>query len=137
MQKVLQDFLVGNVGKCHFVQRIVLHELVKDVGTQHHGLGYLHRRILELIKVGATLDDVIEECQTSTFSTQGTFTNAGKLAITVEAVTMEDGNDSLVLHLSITDNGIENILTMCIHICFHLPRNLFQELCHRENGTRC
>ena len=135
MQKMLEDFFVGNIRKCHFIESIRLHKLVKNICTKHHRFRYLHGGILKLVEVCATFDDIVEECQASTLSTQRTFTDACELTVTIETVAMEDGNHTLVLHLSVTDNGIENVLAMCIHISLHLPSNLLQELRHREDGT--
>ena len=60
-QEVLQDFLVGQVGKSHLIESIGLHKSVEDVGAEHHCLGNLHRGILVVVEVCAPLDDVVEE----------------------------------------------------------------------------
>ena len=48
-QEVLQNLFVGDVTQSHLIQVIGIHKLIKDVGTEHHRLGYLHRHALPLI----------------------------------------------------------------------------------------
>ena len=49
---------------------------------------------------------------------------------------MEDCHHTSVLHAAVTDNGIEDVLPVCIHISLHLPGYLLQELGNGEDGTR-
>ena len=135
MQEVLQDFFIWNVRKRHLIKRIRFHETVKDICTKHHRLRNLHRGIFKRIQVFTTLDDIVKKRQASTLSAQRTLADAGKLAITIKTVAMENSHHAPILHLTVTDNGIEDVLAVGIHIRLHLPRNLLQELRHRENST--
>ena len=79
---------------------------------------------------------VVNKSQAASFSSQRTITDTGKIGITVEAVALEHGYHSLILHLAVFHNGFENYLAVCINILKRFPRNLFQEFGYREDGTR-
>ena len=52
------------------VKIILLHEAVEDIRTKNHRLRYLNLGIREAVEVGTTLDDVVEESQTTSLATQ-------------------------------------------------------------------
>ena len=65
---MLQYLLVAGIAQCDRVEVVLLHELIEEVGTQHHRLRYRHLGLLKLVELGVTLDDVVEECQTTAFT---------------------------------------------------------------------
>ena len=132
---MLQDFLVGGVAQGYLPQVVVVHELVEEVGTEHDGLRNLNGGILKLVQFRMTLDDVVQECQTTAFSSQRTFANTGEVGIAVELQTVEDGHHTDVLHATVLDDGIKDNLTVGIDILQLVPRHGLQELRHGEDGT--
>ena len=65
---MLQDLLVGGIAQGDGIEIILLHELVEEVGTEHHRLRNRHLRILVLVQFGMALDDIVEERQTTAFA---------------------------------------------------------------------
>ena len=63
MHEMLQDLLIRCIAQGYGIEVVLLHELIEEVGTEHHGLRNHHLCILILVEFGMTLDDVIEECQ--------------------------------------------------------------------------
>ena len=80
------------------------------------------------------LDDIVEESQTSTLSTQGAFTDTGKVGILIELHSIKDCHDSKIFHMTILHNGIKDNLTVGIHILKFLPGDMLQKSRYREDG---
>ena len=81
------------------------------------------------------LDDIIKESQTTPLSAQRTFSDTGKVGITVELQTVEYCHDTDILHPTILHNGIEDYLPMGIHILQFMPCDGLQEGGDGEDGT--
>ena len=124
---MLQDLLVGGIAQGDGIEIVLLHELVEEVGTEHHRLGDRHLRILILVQFGMTLDDIVKECQSAPLASQRALADTGKVGITVKLQTVEDCHDTNVLHTTILDDGVEDDLTMCIYILQLMPGDLLQE----------
>ena len=77
---------------------------------------------------------VIYESEAASFASQTAFSDTGKIAVLVETFTLEDCHNTLILHPSIGNNGVENDGTMCIDVLQTFPRNAFQEF---RNGEEC
>ena len=80
---MLQDFLVRSITQGYGPEVIVVHELIEEIGAKHYGLGNLDGGIVELVELRMTLDDIVEECQTTALTTQRAIANAGKVGIAV------------------------------------------------------
>src|SRR5574344_2648046 len=135
-EKTLQNFIVIGIAQSYLIEIVGIHEFIKDIGTKHYSLGDGNRCILEFLELGMFLDDIIDECQTTAFSSQGPVAYSRKIGIAVETVTLEDGDYSLILHDAVFDDGIEDNLTVRIDILQGMPRNLLQKIGNREHGTR-
>ena len=61
IEEVLQDFIIAGIAQSYRIEIVAHHELVKDIGTEHHGLRNLHGGILILVELRMALDDVVEE----------------------------------------------------------------------------
>ena len=83
-----------------------------------------------------TFHHIINKSQSTPFSAQRTISDTGKVRITVEAVALKDSHNSLILHLTILNDGLKDDFTVSIHILKTIPSNRFQELGYREHGTR-
>ena len=81
---MVQNILVGGVAEGYGPQVVLVHELVEEVGTEHHGLGNLYGSIREVVELRMTLDDVVKEGKATPFATQRAVANAGKVGIAVE-----------------------------------------------------
>ena len=81
------------------------------------------------------LEQMVNECQATTLSSQTAFTDAGKVGILVETFTLEDGHHTLVLHPAICHYGIQNNLPVGIHVLQILPGDALEELRYGEEGT--
>ena len=77
---------------------------------------------------------VVYESEAASFASQTAFSDTGKIAVLVETFTLEDCHNTLILHPSIGNNGVENDGTMCIDVLQTFPRNAFQEF---RNGEEC
>ena len=70
MEEVLQDFIIAGIAQGYRIEIVAHHELVEDIGTEHHGLRNLHGGILILVELGMALDDVVEEGKSPALSAQ-------------------------------------------------------------------
>ena len=116
MQEVLQNLIVASITQSYRIEIVAHHKFIKDICTEHHGLRNLHGGILKLIELRVTLDDVVEECKTSTFSTQGAFSDTGKVGILVKLHAVENSHYTDVFHVTILHDGIEDNLSVSIYI---------------------
>ena len=76
-----QYLLVRGIAQCYMVEVVRLHELVEDIGTEHHRLRYHHLGILKLVELGMPLHDVVKECQTTALASKRAVANARKVAV--------------------------------------------------------
>ena len=132
---MLQDNLVGEVTQRYLVEFVGVHELIKYIGTEYNGLGNAHLCPRIFVKVGVSHEDVVNEGQTTAFAAQTSISNTGKVGILVKALALEYSYNALILHPSVSYNGIQNNLTVCIHVLQVVPRNILKELRDREEGT--
>ena len=116
MQKVLQNLIVASITQSYRIEIVAHHELVEDIGTEHHGLRNLHGGILILVELRMALDDIVQECKTSTLSAQGAFSDTGKVGILVKLHAVENSHYTDVFHVTILHDGIEDNLSMSIYI---------------------
>ena len=128
LEEVLEDDLVGRIAQRDGPQVVVVHEAVEEVGTEHHRLGNLHGSIAKLVEFGMALDDIVQEGQATALTAQRTLTDAGEVGIAVELQSVEHGHHTDILHASVLYDGIEDNLTVGIHILQLVPRDLLQEL---------
>ena len=73
------------------------------------------------------LDDIIEESETTTLSSERTLTDAGEMAIGIEFQTVEDCHRTDILHVTILHDGVEDNLAMGIDVLQFVPRDMLQE----------
>ena len=134
--KMLQNLLVRCIAQGYRPEVVLVHELVEEVGTQHHGLWNLHRCILKLVQFRMSLDDVVKECQATALTTQRALTDTGKVGIAVELQAVEHSHDTDILHPSVLHNGVEDNLAVGIQVLQLVPRHRLQELADGEDGAR-
>ena len=130
-----ENFVIGGFGEGQRIEVALLHELVEDVRTEHNGLGELHLCPGEVVQVGMAQDDVVEEGQAASLAAQRTVADAGKVAVTVEAVAVEYGHNALVLHATVADDGIKDNLPVGIDVLKGVPRDVAQELGDGKEGA--
>ena len=128
LQELLQYLLVGRVAQCNLPQVVVVHELVEEVGTQHHGLGNEHLGILVTVERLMLLDDVVEKRQSPALAAQRAVAYPRKVGVGVEAVFVEHGDNAEVLHVAVCHDGIENNLAVLLHVRQPVPCDVLQEL---------
>ena len=131
-----KNHVVGRIAQGYLVQLVGVHELVEYIGTEDYGFRNHDGGILKLIELCMAFYHVVNESQTASLSSQRTITDTGKIGITVEAVALEHGYHSLILHLTVFHDGFENNLSVCIDVLKRFPRNLLQKFSYREDGTR-
>ena len=132
---MLQNLLVGCITQRDTPEIVLVHELVEEVGTEHHGLGNLHVGVLKPVQFRMALDDVVEKCQATALTTQRTIADACEVCKAVELQAVEDGDDTDVLHATILHDGIEDNLAVSVEVLQFVPRDRFQELRHGEDGA--
>ena len=134
-EEVLQDDIVGGVAQGNLVEVVLLHELVEDIGTEHHGLGYAHAGPRVLIELGMGLHHIVEESQATALAAKRTVANAGEMGILVKLTTVEHGHHTNILHVTILHDGVEDNLPMGINILQLVPSDVFQEVGHGEDSA--
>ena len=134
-QEMLQDFLVTGIAQCYRIEIVLLHEGIKNVSAENHGLGNLHRGVAILAELGMALDHVVEEGESPTLSAQRPFADAGEVGILVKLHTVEDCHHAEVLHVAVLHDGVEDDLAVGIHILQPFPGDVFQEGGDGEDGT--
>ena len=135
VQEVVQYLVVRSVAQGYLIQVVLLHELVEHVGAEYHGLGYLHARSGKRIEVGMSLDDVVEECQTTTFASQRAFAYACKVRVGVKLHAVEHSHYAQILHVAVLHDGVEDDFAVGSNVLQTLPCNLLQILRYGENGS--
>ena len=116
LQKVLKDNFVRRITEGDAIEIVLLHELVKDIGAEHHGLGNLYGSPTETVEVGVRLDDVVEESQATSLAAERTIADTREMGIAVELATIEDSHHAKVFHVAILHDGVEDDLAVSIHI---------------------
>ena len=134
LEEAGEDFFVGGFAERQRIEFVRLHELVEDVGAEHHGAGEQHRGVVKTVEVGVTKDDVVEERQAAPFSAERTIADALEVAVLVKAVAIEDGDHTLVLHAPIAHDGVEDDLTVGVDVLEFVPGDVAEEL---GNGEKC
>ena len=136
LQECTENLFVRNVRKRNLVKFVRVHELVKDIRTEHHRFGYHDIRVVERVQFRMLLDDVVQKSQATPFSAQRPFTDTCEIAETVETVAVEHGYHALVLHPAVAHNRVIYDLTMGIHVLERTPCDMFQELGYGEQCPR-
>ena len=49
MEEVLQDFIIAGIAQGYRIEIVAHHELVEDIGTEHHGLRNLHLGVVRYV----------------------------------------------------------------------------------------
>ena len=115
-QEVFEYDVVGSVAQCYLVEVVGIHELVEDVGAEHHGSWYGHLNPRQLVHLRMSLYDVVEESQSTSFSSERSVANSCEVAVSVEFSPVEHSHDTDVFHLSVLHYGLENDLSVCLYI---------------------
>ena len=79
--------------------------------------------------------EVVDKGQTASLTTQRSFTDAGKVGVGVEAIALEDSHHTLIFHLAVLHDGIEDDLSVSIYVLQTIPCNRAQEFSDREDGA--
>ena len=135
LEEVAQYLFVRGITQGNGIELVLLHKLIEEVGTQHHGAGNTHTDALKTIELRMALDDIVEECQSAALASERPFANACKMAVRVELATVEHCHHADVLHAAILHNGIKDNLSVLVHILQLMPCHMFQERRHGEDGT--
>ena len=112
----MKNHIVGRIAQGYLIQLVGVHELVEYIGTKNHGFRNHDRRVIKLIELCVTFYHVVNKGQASSLSSQRTIANTGKVGIAVEAVALEHGHHSLVLHLAVFYDSFENNLPVCVNV---------------------
>ena len=133
-EEMFQYLLVRGVAQCYGVEIILLHKLIEEVGTQHHRLRDHHWSMLVFVEFRITFYHLVKECQTSTLSSQRALSDTCEVCVAVVFQAVEHSHHSDVLHPSVLHYGVEDDLSVGIHILELMPCYVFQECRHREYG---
>ena len=60
--------------------------------------------------------NVVYKSQTTSFSAKASVTYTGKVGVLVKAFSLEYSHNTLVFHSSVCNNGVQDNLSVCIHI---------------------
>ena len=102
-----EDLFVGGVAQGQRVEVVVGHELVENIGTEHHGARYGDGDAVEIVALGMFLDYRIDECQAASFASEGPLSDTGEIGVVVEPVFPELCHHTTVLHLAVFDDEVE------------------------------
>ena len=133
---MLQNFLIGRVAQGNRIEVVFLHELVENVGTEHHRLRNLHAHAGKSVKVGMPFYNAVEKGQSASFSAERTVADTRKMGIFVETASVEHSHDSEIFHVAILHNRVENNLSRRIDILQLRPLDRLEELRNGENRPR-
>ena len=67
-QELFQNLFIGQVAQCGEVKFVGVHEFVKDIGTQYHGLRNPHMHARLAVQVGMAFQNVVDEGQAASLS---------------------------------------------------------------------
>ena len=135
IEECLEDFGVGAVAERNGIEMVALHKFIKDVCTEHHGLGNAHSEIV-CAEARIAADHRPHEGQAASLAAERAVANAGKRAIFVETSALIDGNNACVLHLAITDNTVADELTGFVHVGIFAHIDLLENHRRRKHGSR-
>ncbi len=107
LEKRRQNLLVRKIAQSDGVKVVVGHEIIKDVGTQHHCARYRNRNPVEVVAFGMLFDDRIDKRQATPFAAEGTLAYTCEIGIVVEPVLTELRHHPAVLHLAVFDDKVE------------------------------
>ncbi len=131
---MFQDVLVITFGESHRVEVVRLHELVEEVGTEHHRLGGGDREIGVVVQLQVGLHHVADKGETSPFSSQRPLADAGEVGVLVEPFLLEDRHNTGVFHPTVLNDGGMDQLTGIVHAGILRDIDLLQHLSHGEHG---
>ena len=134
-EEIFQNRSVFRVAQCHRVQFVGLHEFVEDIRTNDHRLGDIYHEIL-LFQLRITLNHRANERKTTSLAAERPLSDAGEVAVLVEAVFLVNGDHAGVLHAAILHNQVENQLPRLVHIRIVADIDVFQHLCGRKDSAR-
>ena len=135
-EEVAQDDVIVGIGQGYLIQIVGIHKLIEHIGAEHDGLGDGDTGILKLFELRMMLHQIVDESQSAPLASQRTVANTGKVGVSVEAVAPEDCHHSLVFHLTVFHDSLEDDSAVGIHVLQAVPGDGLQELCHGEHGTR-
>ncbi len=135
VEEVMQNVLVGNVGQGYLVKLVRIHELIKHVGAENHGLGNADVYVVELVGFGMMLDDVVQESQSASLAAQRSVADAGEIAVLVEALALEHRHNALVAHAPVCHDGVEDDFAVRVDVLQAVPGDAFQKLADGEKGA--
>ena len=81
------------------------------------------------------LHQVVDKGQTAAFASQRAVADACKVGVSVETVALEHGHHTLVFHLAVLDDGLEDEFPVGVHVLQAVPRDGPQELGNGEHGA--
>ena len=134
-QEVGEYLLVADIAECRLVQFVAVHKFVEDISAEHYRLGYHDVYSVDGVQVGVPLEQLSDEGQAASLSAQAAFADACEVAVLVEAFALEDSHHALVLHTSVGDDGVQDDLSVGIHVLQSLPGDVLQELRDGEQGA--
>ena len=135
-KKMLQYLLIAARRQGYGIELVFLHELVENVGTQHHRAGYLHAHTFEIVEFGIFLYYAVDKRQAASLAAERPLPYAGKIAVMVEAVALEYCHHAAVLHAAIFHYGIKHGLAHCLLLGDVVEGVLGEHFGYREQRTR-
>ena len=133
-EEMLQYLVVRGVAQGNMIEVVLVHKLVEDISAEHHRARYAHRHSGKLVELRMLLYHIVEECQSPTLTAERTVADAGEVAVGVKLSAVEHCHHSDVLHVAILHNGVEDNLSVGIHVLQLSPRHMLQECRHGEDG---
>lgn len=144
MKEGVEYVAVRNLAQCQRIELVGIHELVEDIGTEHHSLRYqgpdravwILRAVFtrpDTIEVFVTCKQSVEEGETTSLASERTISDTREVAVLVESLSLEDCNHTLILHTAVCHDGIEDDLTVGIDV---LKESQVMRLRNSLNGNK-
>ena len=102
-----QYLCVGGIAQCHGVEVVVGHELIEDVGAEHHSARYGDGEAVEIVELRVAFDYGVDERQAAPFAPHRPLADACEVGVMVEALFFEFGHHAAVFHAAVFHYEVE------------------------------
>ena len=109
--EMFENLLVGGVAERHRVELVGKHELVENIGTEHHSARNHNAQPPEVVAHGIFLYYRVDESETSAFASERTLPYTGEIGVMVEPILPEHSHHAAVFHLAVLHYEVEEKLT--------------------------
>ena len=135
LEKCLQDNIVGSVAQCKRIQVVIGHELIENIGAEHHRTRNTDGNAIETVALRMLFYYRVDECKATAFAAERSLPDAGEVRVVVKTVLAELRHYSPVFHLAILHNQIEKQAFHCRSLLQRIESMVLDHISQREHGA--